>query len=174
MLATLSPRIRRDSSCTTETVTYRRASFDEVCDPRIRGGTEFFDRAVGDDAAAVHHRHLVADAERALHVVGDHDARDAQSLLEPHDEVIDAGGVDRVEACRRLVVQEHLGADRDRPRESHPLAHSAGEVGRPHRLYAGQIDEAKSPLDARRDLLLAHLVPEVLLESVGDVLADAE
>ena len=92
----------------------------------------------------------------------------------PEDEVVDPRGVDRVEARRRLVVEDDLRVEGERAREADALLHSAGEVRGAHVLDPGQTDELERLRDARLDLVLAHRLPVLLAEAVGDVLADGE
>ena len=89
------------------------------------------------------------------------------------DEVVDARGVDGIEARRRLVVEDDLGLQGQRAGQADALLHAAREVARAHALDAGQPHQLERLLDAREDLLVGHLVPELLAQAVGDVLADA-
>ncbi len=79
-----------------------------------------------------------------------------------------------IEAGRRLVVENHLGLERERAREADALLHAAGEIARAHRLDAGQPDELERLRDARADLVFTHRAPELLAQPVCDVLADVE
>src|SRR5690606_2831075 len=147
---------------------------DEVGDPRVGRRPKLVDGPDADDATTVHHRDPVADFEDALHVVSDDHARDVELLLETHDQMVDAGRVDRVEARRGLVVEHHLGPHRNRPSEAHAFAHAPRQIGRAHLLDPRQADEAERPGHPLPALFDAHAVPKVLLETIRDVLADRE
>ena len=78
---------------------------------------------------------------------------------------------DRVEAGRRLVEEQVLGLEGDRPREPHAPLHAPRELGRPLFLDAGQTHELEALGHPLCDLLFRLL--RVSRERKRDVLADA-
>src|SRR5512133_4284107 len=86
--------------------------------------------------------------------------------------MIDAGGVDGIEACGWFVVEDDLWPECNGPRKTNALAHSAREIRRPHRLDAGQIDRGECPRDALGNIIATHRAEVVLLKAIRDVLAD--
>src|SRR5215472_4992784 len=85
----------------------------------LRGGTNL------DELSQVEERCVVGDAGCLLHRVGHDD--DRVLLLELVDELFDLRGRDGVEGRGRLVHQEHLGLDGERPRDAEALLLTAGE-----------------------------------------------
>ena len=67
------------------------------------------------------------DPRRLLHVVRDDD--DRVLLLERLDQVLDRQRRDRVQRRARLVHQQHLRLDGDRPGDAQPLLLAAGQPG---------------------------------------------
>src|ERR1041385_1455891 len=151
-----------------------RDPLDEIVHAGVLRRSKLIHRRVPNDATAVHHGELVAHRERALHVVRDDDARDAELLLEPGDEVVHPRRVDGIQARRGLVVQDDFGANGDRARQRDALLHAARQVCWPHQLDTRKAHELERPRHALVDLLLAHLVAEVLLEAVRDVVPHVE
>ena len=81
-------------------------------------------RALGDDAALVHHDEAVAELLGLVHVVGRQHERDAL-LLEPVQAVPqDVAGL-RVETGGRLVEEQQLGVVDQRAGDRHPPLHPA-------------------------------------------------
>jgi hypothetical protein len=74
----------------------------------------------------VEERRTVTDPRRLLHVVGDDD--DRVLLLDLIDQVLDRQRRDRVERRARLVHEEHLRLDGDRPGDAQALLLTAGEA----------------------------------------------
>ena len=93
---------------------------DELVRPDLVG------RPLDDHAAVVHHRHLLGDAERDVHVVLDHDQR--QLLAEGEQQIGEELALAAGEPRARLVEHHHLrlGGERDRERDLALLA--VGEV----------------------------------------------
>jgi len=82
------------------------------------------------NASGVEHDHAVGDAEGGVHLVRDHHARHAQLLREIHDQAVDCGGGDRVEAGAGLVVEEDGRVERGGPGQADALLLAAGELRR--------------------------------------------
>src|SRR5579872_3366986 len=101
--------------------------------------------------------------------MGYDDARELERSLDAGDQVVDARGVDGVEARGRLVVKDDFGLQRERARQADALLHAPGQVARTHRLDPGQPDELERLRDARVDVGRGHRVPELLAKAVGDV-----
>src|ERR1044072_8430471 len=79
-------------------------------------------RALGDDLRLVHHDEAVAQLLRFVHVVRGQDQR-PPALIEAEEAVPDGGARLWVEARRRLVEQEDVGAVDERPRDREAALH---------------------------------------------------
>ena len=88
------------------------------------------DRAFLHDPAVLHHDDPVAERAHDLEVVADEEVAEAPLALEPAQEVDDLRLNREVEGRGRLVEQDELGLERDRPRDGEPLALAAGELVR--------------------------------------------
>ena len=80
---------------------------------------------------------------------------------------------DGIETGRRLVVEEDLGIQRDRARQTDTLLHPAGDLCRHHVLEVPQADELELHLDHDLDDALRSSV-RVLAHRQGDVLGHRE
>ena len=132
-----------------------------------------FGPAALDQLAEPEERRDVRDARRLLHVVRHDD--DRVPRLQLVDQLLDALRGDRIERRRRLVHQEDLGLDRQRPGDAQPLLLAARErqrrgvqpvadlVPERRRLQAG-LDPAAQVVARRRQAVDA--------QAVGDVLED--
>ena len=61
-------------------------------------------------AVRVAHRHVRGDVEGIPQLMGHHDRADALEVAQLDDLVVDRNGRDRIEPCRRLVVQQDAAA----------------------------------------------------------------
>ncbi len=97
-----------------------------------------------DDPAEVHHCDPVAQVPHDGQVVGDEQQREAELAAQVLQQVQDRGLHADVESRHRLVGDEQLGPQRERPRDRDPLPLAAGELPRigVHRVLA-QPDEAE-------------------------------
>ena len=94
----------------------------------LGGGEDRGGRSLLDDVAGVHHEHSLGDTGDDAEVVGDPDHRHRHLLAEPGDEGDDLLLDRHVEGGRRLVGDEHLGAQGQRHGDDDTLAHPAGEL----------------------------------------------
>ena len=83
-----------------------------------------------DDAAGIHHRHLVGAAGDDAEIVGDQDHRHVPALLLARQQVEDLRLHRDVERRGRLVGDQQLGLAGERDGDRHALAHAAGELVR--------------------------------------------
>ncbi len=120
------------------------------------------------DHAVVHHRDLVGDLHRLLLVVGDEDGRDVHLFVEAPQPFAQLRAHARVEGAERLVEQEHLGLDRERAGERHPLPLAARELGRVAVAELLQLHELEQRVDPLADLGLRPLPDR---QPEGDVVA---
>ncbi len=123
------------------------------------------------DPSLVEDRDVVGDVERLLLVVRDQHRRHAGLGLQatqPLPQVVADLGVERAE---RLVEQQHLRLDGERPRERHPLALAARQLRRVALLVAGQADDLQQLVDAPVDL---GLRPPADRRAEADVVAHVE
>src|SRR5215218_8385609 len=97
-------------------------------------------------------RGAVRHAGRLLHVVGDD--HDREVLLELEHELLDAAGRDRVERRARLVHEDDVGLDGERPGDAQPLLLTARHPERV--LLEAVLDvvpQGGAPQRARDDLV---------------------
>src|SRR4051794_5976773 len=123
--------------------------------PVVRLGEDLLRLRVLDQLPVEQERRRVGDARGLLHVVGDDHDRDA--VLELVDELLDLQRRDRVERRARLVHEDDVGFDRERPRDAEPLLLPAREPDA-GRMEAG-LDPPPQPRAAQRvlDRLVADL-----------------
>jgi hypothetical protein len=114
-----------------------------------------------DHPAGVHDRHLVGQLGHHAEVVGDHDHRHPQLLLEPLDDLEDLRLDGHVERGGGLVGDQQARLVDQRHGDHRPLAHAAGELVRvvvqpPARV--GDADHVEHLRRALAALLLARAV----------------
>src|SRR5712691_17776 len=81
------------------------------------------------DAAAVHHRHLVAEPEGLRHVVGDEQDRLAQARLQAAELVLQQPPGEGIERAEGLVHQQQWRIGGEGAGDADPLALAARELG---------------------------------------------
>src|SRR5258707_792134 len=110
-----------------------------------------------DDAAQVHDQDAVGDVLDDAEVVADEEIGQVQLLAEP-DEEIDDLRLDRdVEGRHRLVADDELRVDRQRPGDADALPLAAGELGRIARLVAGiEADAAERVVEGAIEIAARH------------------
>ena len=119
-----------------------------------------------------HRRHGPVDAQDLV-VAGDHLARCARLALVEHDEVFDDV---QEPVMRQHAVQQHLGFETALVRlvEPLPLAEVPPLAG--DRAVAGMVtvrdDEEGVMMEGMGDDILVHIVGEVVVEALADVLVD--
>ncbi len=86
--------------------------------------------ALLDDLALVHDRDPVGDVADDADVVGDEDVGEAELLLEVVEQVDDLSADRDVEGGDRLVGDDQLRVQRQRPGDPDPLPLAAGELVR--------------------------------------------
>src|SRR6185436_13197613 len=148
------------------------AALDELAHEHVARDLRLGRRAGELHPALVQQRHAVAHLPRAVQVVRHHDRRHVHALLDRADEVVDDVGHDRIQAGRRLVVEDIGRIDGHRAREANALLHAARERGGLHVLDALEPDPGQPLGDATMDLVIAD--PQVLAHRQRDVLADGE
>ena len=72
----------------------------------------------------------VGDVHRLLLVVGHEHGRDVRLVVQPPQPDAQLLADPRVERPERLVEQQHLGLDRERPGQRHALPLAARQLGR--------------------------------------------
>ncbi len=93
------------------------------------------------DAALVEHRNTVGDRVRLLLIVGDVDRGDAELALQHFQLGAHLDPQLGVEVGERLVEQQHLGLDHDRPGERDALLLPTGKLRRPAIRVGREPDE---------------------------------
>ena len=102
-------------------------------------------------AALAHHRDAVAESHRLVDVVRhEHDGL-AHRLLQPEELLLQPVARDRVDRAERLVHEQHGRIGRQRTRDAHPLALTAGELVRIAVAVDGGVEshETEEVVDAR-------------------------
>src|SRR5215208_4643273 len=123
------------------------------------------------DDAVVHHHDAVGHGERLLLVVGDHDGRDAEALLQGADLLAQAHPHLGVERRERLVEEEEVRRRRERAGERDALLLAARELPRVFAMLLGQADEREKLIDATLDLGRPFSAVD---EPVADVAGDGQ
>ena len=85
-------------------------------------GEELLARCLFDDSPEVHHRHIVSEEADQTQVVGDEDVGQPVFVLQIEEQVDDLRLDRDIESARRLVGQQKLWLQRQRPRNADPLA----------------------------------------------------
>ena len=119
-----------------------------------RGGREVVDlerRADLLDPALAHHDDPIGQRERLLLVVGHVDRRDPELALDRPDLVAQRDADLGVERRERLVEQQDLRLDRERPRQRDPLLLAARQLVRVAAALLGQVDDLEQLGDALLD-----------------------
>src|SRR5260221_3959754 len=142
----------------------------EMPQPRSRARASFVDCADEIHHPLVQIADPVSYVERARDVMGHHDRGHVQTRLKAADQIIDRIGGDRIEARRRLVVENTPRVHADRTRQRHALLHPARQLRRHQLLDSFQLDQAQLGADDLPDGLLVEI--GVLPQSVRDVLQD--
>ena len=95
-------------------------------------GSRLSSRELGhlDDPAEVHHRDPVADVADDRQVVGDEQVGQPELALEPLEQVDDLGLDRHVEGADRLVGDDEVRVQGERPGDADPLALAARELVR--------------------------------------------
>src|SRR5438309_479888 len=149
-----------------------RGGSEEFAGEWLAARSELRRGAALDDAALVEHRDAVGERARQRQIVRDDDLRRAAIGADAADEFADLLRQDRVEVGGRLVVEDQLGVDRQRPGDRHALAHPARELARQLRLRALELHVGEDAVNDRLDLVRA--VAPVLPQPQAHVLGDGE
>ena len=104
------------------------------------------------DPALVDHHDLVGDLERLLLVVGDEHGGHGHLVVQAAQPLAQLLADLGVEGTERLVEQQHLGLDRQRAGQRHPLALAAGELRRQPVGELRQVHELEQLVDPVGDL----------------------
>ena len=94
----------------------------------LRALLDLLGRAHGQDVAAIDQNDAVGDQEGAGQFVRHDDDAHGVCLLEVQDEIVDAGGHDRVEPRRRLIEEQDLRVHRQRAGDGGALLHAAAQL----------------------------------------------
>src|SRR5262249_29377732 len=121
------------------------------------------------DPAVAQYDDLARNLHRLLLVVRDDDRGDVDLVVEAQQPCAQLLADPSVQRSERLVEEEHFRVDRERPRQSHPLALTTGELSGITLREPFQLDELEQVMDALRDLG-AWPLPD--LQPEGHVLPD--
>ena len=123
------------------------------------------------DAAEVHDRDPVADVLDDAHVVGDEEVGQPELALELLEQVQDLRLDRHVERGDRLVADDQVGFEDERPGDPDPLALAAGELVRiAARVVRREPDEVHHPADLLPSFVRAAeaMDPQALADAVAD------
>ena len=101
--------------------------------------------------------------------MGDEEHRLVELLLQAHQLVLHAGTDQRIEGGKRLIHQQDVGIDRQRPGEADALLLATRELARPGILVAGEAHRFDPLPGTIQPLILGHALD---LEAIGDVFDD--
>ncbi len=122
--------------------------------------------------AAAPERRVLGDVEGVAQLVGDDDRADTFEVAQLDDFLVHGDRRDRIEAGRRLVVEQDARLGRHRPGDGHAPPLAARQLRRLAVDEIGQADEAEDFLDAR--VGVGRLPVQLLEQLVADVLADRQ
>src|SRR5258706_728273 len=143
---------------------------EEFAGPRMIRTQELLERiglhlAVGQDGDPV------ADGEKRRQVVRHDDDGDAEALVQPADERVDAARGERIEVGGGLVEEEDARIERERPGERRALHHAARKLGGKFGAALG-LHSRELEFHRRNPLLLLGAEVGVLAQRQHDVLRD--
>src|SRR4030095_13443173 len=105
---------------------------DELPHAWVCVGLELRWRAHGDQRPLVEHRDAIGNAKLAFERMADHENRHAEPTLEEQDQLVEASGDDRIEPGRRLVEDDDVRIQGDRPWDRGSVFYSPGPVHAAH------------------------------------------
>ncbi|CEI77443.1 Putative uncharacterized protein [Pseudomonas aeruginosa] len=149
-----------------------RDSLDELADTRIVGFLEDVRRPVAKYPAVADDIDVVGDAGGLGQVMGNHDAGDAEGIVEQADQAHQDAHGDRILPHERLVVEQDLRVQGDRPGQGDAALHAAGKLVRHQFHGAAQADGLKLHQDDVADHLFRQLGMHT--QRKRDVLEDVE
>ena len=101
-------------------------------------------------APLIHDHDLVGHLEGFFLIVGDEDAGDVNLVVQPAEPLPQLLPHLGVECAERLVEQQHLRLDGQRPGQRHPLPLAAGKLRGIPLFQPFQPDQVQQLLDTRR------------------------
>ena len=117
-------------------------------DPRVRVADDAF-QGVARHLAVDDHPDTIAGSEDRVEVVRDHDHGEIELLAQVHQQLVEGGGADRVEARRGFVEQQQARVERQGARQCSALDHAARQLRRI--LAAGLVRQSdQSDLEPRQ------------------------
>ena len=103
-------------------------SVDELVHQRVCGVHDLVRRALCGNAAVGQNDDLVSNVKSFFQIVRDHDAGDAQRVIELADQLRGGAQRDRVQSGKGLVIHDQLRVEHDGPRQRHAPGHAAGNL----------------------------------------------
>ena len=128
-----------------------------------------------DHPSGIHHRHAVGHFGDRAHVMGDHQDRRAELLLDVVEQLEDLRLHGDVQRRGRLVGDQQLRPAADRHRDHHPLAHAARQLVRIAARAPLRLGDA-DPVEQRHGVGEGLGIGSVLVEHdrLGDLVAGGE
>src|SRR4051812_48051996 len=145
-------------------------SVEELPDDRLLAGEQLLAGAEHRQLAAEEQAEVVRHRAGRADVVGDDQEGRVDLRVQVDDQLVEVGHAHRVEAGVRLVEQDDLGVEHQRPGDAGALAHAAGDLAGQLPLGTGQADHVHLLEDDAADLGLALL--GVLAQREGDVVVE--
>lgn len=107
-----------------------RIAGHELADARVISIHQLFRRALPQYLAIADDIEIVGDARGFGQVMGNHDAGDAQRIVEQADQAHQYAHGDRVLTDKRLVIHQDLRVESNRPCQGYTSFHTAGKLVR--------------------------------------------
>ena len=139
-----------------------------LADDRV--AEEFLARANRDESTVVQQRDPVANVQRALHRVRDHEHGHAEAAFQKQNELVEPGSDNRIESGRGLVEHEDVGIEGHGPGDRRALLHPARQLVRKEVALVRQTDGLELHPHHERDDRIGQL--RQLLERQCHVLGD--
>ena len=118
------------------------------------------------DLPILHHRDMVAHAQRFDLIVGDIDGRGFDLLQQPLELRAHLQAQQSIQVAERLIHEQHFGTHGDCPRHRHTLALTATHLTGIAVKHVLDVQQRRGIMDALVDLILIELVH---LQSEGDI-----
>jgi len=102
------------------------------------------------EVSFLQHRDTVAELQRLIDVVGDHDHGFPEALLKAEELTLEFVTSDRVECAKRFIEQDDLRVGCKRPCKGHALSLSAGQFNgiprsKPCRIKINEVQDCMHP-----------------------------
>ena len=150
----------------------QRVELQELAQHLIAGALHFLHGAEELRAPLMQEKHAIREPLREAHIVGHHDAGQAQLTPELLNEVAEQAGDQRIDHSGGLVVQNRFRLRGQGTRNRHRSLGAGGEVRGQQVDHLRDAHHLQQPADDLLDLILGEAA--AFAQREGDVLADGE